>query len=59
MNFVFYYCNVELDMAGAPAVLNKPRNLDLAQLILNTEANLGSQIAKKATKVKDLLPNSK
>ena len=46
-------------MAGAPAVLNKPRNLDLAQLILNTEANLGSQIAKKATKVKDLLPNSK
>ena len=48
-------------MAGAhtEAVLNKPRNLDLAQLILNTEANLGSQIAKKATKVKDLLPNSK
>ena len=46
-------------MAGAHAVLNKPRNLDLAQLILNTEANLGSQIAKQATKVKDLLPNSK
>ena len=31
---------------------------DLVQLILNTEANLGSQIAKLTTDVKDLLAHS-
>ena len=48
-------------MAGAhtEAVLNKFRKPDLVQLILNTEANLGSQIAKLHTEVEDLLTHSK
>ena len=36
--------------------LTKP---ELVQIILNTEANLGSQIAKLTTEVKDLLLKSK
>ena len=38
-----------MDMAGAhtEAVLNKLSKPDLVQFILNTEANLGSQTAKK------------
>ena len=48
-------------MAGAhtEAVLNKLSKPDLVQIILNTEANLGSQIAKLTTEVKDLLDHSK
>ena len=48
-------------MAGAhtEAVLNKLSKPELVQIILNTEANLGSQIAKLTTKVKDLLVYSK
>ena len=48
-------------MAGAhtEAVLNKLSKLELVQIILNTEANLGSQIAKLTTEVKDLLAHSK
>ena len=48
-------------MAGAhtEAVINKLSKLELVQIILNTEANLGSQIAKLTTKVKDLLAHSK
>ena len=48
-------------MAGAhtEAVLNKLSKPDLVQIILNTEANLGSQIAKLTTEVKDLLAHSK
>ena len=44
-------------MAGAhtEAILNKLRKSELVQIILNTEANLGSQIAKLTTEVKDLL----
>ena len=48
-------------MAGAhtEAALNKLSKPDLVQLIINTEANLGSQIAKLTTEVKDLLAHSK
>ena len=48
-------------MAGAhtEAVLNKLSKPELVQIILNTEANLGSQIAKLTTEVKDLLAHSK
>ena len=44
-------------MAGAhtEAVLNKLSKLELVQIILNTEANLGPQISKLTTEVKDLL----
>ena len=41
------------------AVLNKLGKSELVQIILNTEANLGSQIAKVTTEVKDLLAHSK
>ena len=42
-------------MAGAhtEAALNKLSKPELAPIISNTEANLGSQIAKLATEVKD------
>ena len=43
--------------AQITALLNKLSKPDLVQLIINTEANLGSQIAKLTTKVKDFLPN--
>ena len=48
-------------MAGAhtEAVLNKLSKPELVQIILNTEANLGSQIAKLTTEVKDLPAHSK
>ena len=44
-------------MVGAhtETVLNKLSKLELVQIILNTEANLGLQIAKLTTEVKDLL----
>ena len=41
------------------AVLNKLIKSDLIQLILNTEAQVGSQIAKLTIEVKDLLAHSK
>ena len=48
-------------MAGAhtEAVLNKLSKPELVQIILNTEANLGSQIAKLTTEVKNLPDHSK
>ena len=48
-------------MAGAhtEAVLNKLSKPELVQIILNTKANLGSQIVKLTTEVKDLLVHSK
>ena len=48
-------------MVGAhtEAVLNKLSKPELVQIILNTEANLGSQIAKLITEVEDLLAHSK
>ena len=48
-------------MAGAhtEAVLNNLSKPELVQIILNTEANLGSQIAKLTTEVKNLLDHSK
>ena len=50
-----------MDMARAHTepFLNRLSKPNLVQLILNTEANLGSQIAKLTTKVKDLLAHSK
>ena len=45
--------------AHTEAFLNRLSKPNLVQLILNTEANLGSQIAKLTTKVKDLLAHSK
>ena len=44
-----------MNMAGAhtEAVLNRLSKSGLVQIILNTEANLGSQIAKLTTEVKD------
>ena len=41
--------------AHTEAVLNKFSKPELVQIILNTEANLGSR--KMTTKVKDLLPH--
>ena len=48
-------------MAGTHivAVLNKLSKPDLVQIILNTEANLGSQIAELTTEAKVLLDHSK
>ena len=48
-------------MAGAHtwAVLNKLSKPEVVQIILNTEANLGSQITKLTTEVKNLLDHSK
>ena len=48
-------------MAGAhtEAVLKKLSKPELVQIILNTEANFGSQIAKLTTEVKNLLDHSK
>ena len=48
-------------MAGAHTepVFNKLSKPQLVQIILNTEANLGSQIAKLTTEVKNLLDHSK
>ena len=50
-----------MNMAGAhtEAVLNKLSKPELVQIILNTEANLGLQIAKMTTEVKNLLAHSK
>ena len=44
-------------MAGAhiEAALNKPSKPELVQIILNAEADLGSQISKLTTEVKNLL----
>ena len=48
-------------MAGVhtEAVLDKLSKPELLQIILNTEANLGSQIAKLTTEVKNLLDHPK
>ena len=48
-------------MAGAhtEAVLKKLSKPELVQIILDTEANFGSQIAKLTTEVKNLLDHSK
>ena len=48
-------------MVGAhtEAVLNKLSKPELVQIILNTEANLGSEIATLTTEVKNLLDHSK
>ena len=50
-----------MNMAGAhtEAVLNKLSKPELVQIILNTEANLGLQITKMTTEVKNLLAHSK
>ena len=50
-----------MNMVGAhtEAVLNKLSKPELVRIILNAEANLGSQIAKLATEIKDLLAHSK
>ena len=50
-----------MNIAGAhtEAVLNKLNKPELVQIILNTEVNLGSQIAKLTTEVKDMLDHSK
>ena len=50
-----------MNMSGAytEAVLNKPSKPDFVQIILNAKANLGLQIAKLITEVKDLLAHSK
>ena len=44
-----------MNMVGAhiEAVLNKLSKPELVRIILNAEANLGSQIAKLATEIKD------
>ena len=46
-----------MNMAGAhtEAALNKLSKPELAQIILNAEADLGSQISKLTTEVKKLL----
>ena len=46
-------------MEFTQAVLSKPNKPVLVQIILNTEAKLGLQIAKLTTEVKDLLADSK
>ena len=48
-------------MAGAhtETALNKLSKPELVQVILNTEANFGSQIAKLTTEVKNFLDHSK
>ena len=50
-----------MDMTGdhTETVLHKLSKADIVQLILNTEANLGSQIAKLTTKLRDFLAHSK
>ena len=50
-----------MNKAGAhtEAVLKKLSKSEFVQIVLNTEANLGSQIAKLTTEFKDLLAHSK
>ena len=50
-----------MNMAGAytQAILNELSKPDLVQIILNTEANLGSQFSKLTTEVKDFPEHSK
>ena len=50
-----------MDIAGAhtQTVLNITSKPDLVKLILNTDVNLGSQIAKLITEVTDILAHSK
>ena len=50
-----------MNKAGAhtEAVLKKLSKSEFVQIVLNTEANLGSQIAKLTTVFKDLLAHSK
>ena len=48
-----------MDGAHTETILNKLSKPELVQIILNTETNLGSQIAKLTTEVKDLLAHSK
>ena len=50
-----------MNKAGAhtEAVLKKLSKSELVQIVLNTEANLGSQNAKLTTEFKDLLAHSK
>ena len=50
-----------MDLTGVHAenALNKLSEPEFLQLVLNTEANLGSQIAKLTNEVKDLLAHSK
>ena len=45
--------------AHTEAVLNKLSKPELVKIILNTEVNLGLQIAKLTTEVKNLLDHSK
>ena len=53
---IFCYCNVIMASgAHMDAVLNKLAKSELMQLLLNTEANLGSQISGLFMKVKDML----
>lgn len=54
--YIFCYCNVIMaNGAHIDAVLNKLAKSELMQLLLNTEANLGSQISGLFMKVKDML----
>ena len=50
-----------MNIAGGhtEAILNKLSKPELVQIIFNAEANLGSEITKLTTEVKDLLAHSK
>ena len=48
-----------MELTHTEAVLNKLSKPELVQIILNTEGNLGSEIAKLTTEVKNLLDHSK
>ena len=47
-------CVFELAGKHTEALLNKPREQDLVQLVPNTENNMGSKISEKTNKFKDL-----
>ena len=54
-HLLIYYCNVLMTMSGihTEAVLNKLTKPELAQLLLKTEATLGSQILDLSKEIKD------
>ena len=56
-----YYCNVLMTMSGThiEAVLNKLTKSELAQLLLKTEATLGSQISDLSKEIKDTFTHLK
>ena len=60
-HLLIQYCNVLMTMSGThtEALLNKLTKPELVQLLLKTEATLGSQISDQSKEIKDTLTHLK